>query len=80
MVLGMGRDEQGRPLLVVGLEEGNIERLKAGQPILRNLAELGIPHLGSVLIVWGQTTADIERDLAPGMHPGTRRTTEADPS
>lgn len=80
MVIGVGRDERDRPILIIGLEEGNIERLKEGKPILRDLAEFGVPHLGQVLIVWGQTAADIERELAPGMHDATRRKEEARPS
>lgn len=80
MVIGIGRDEQNQPVLFLGLEEGNIERLKQGKPIYRDLAEFGAPHLGKVVVLWGETTADIERQLAPGMHAETRKLREGGPS
>jgi hypothetical protein len=63
MLIAIGRDEADRPLLVLGLEESNLERLRKGQPIYRDFAEFGYPQMGTLLIVWGPTKADIERDI-----------------
>lgn len=48
-------------LFVFGLEEVNIERLQAGQPIHFDLAELGAK--GKVLILYGRTKKDIQKTL-----------------
>jgi hypothetical protein len=45
-----------------GLSEENIKRLKQGQPIQVDLAQMG--GIGNVLIFYGKTEMDMARDLA----------------
>jgi hypothetical protein len=40
LLLALGRTNDGRPLLVVGLEEENIRRLVGDQPIYKDLRQL----------------------------------------
>ena len=42
MMRASGKTGDGRPLLVIGLERENIERLKAGRPIKFDMAQHGI--------------------------------------
>ena len=81
MVIATGHTADGRPLLVLGLEEGNLERLRKGHPIYRDFAEFGAPDKGVVMVVWGNTAADIEADLRKvGALDGARRIAEGGPS
>lgn len=59
----MIRDVNGKqtPVIFLGIEEGNIERLKAGKQILVNLEELGF--IGEIVIAYGKTKEDIINDL-----------------
>lgn len=47
---------------IIGLEEGNIERLKEGRPFHKNLAEFGGP-LCDIFIVYGENQSAIMRQL-----------------
>jgi hypothetical protein len=46
---------------LLGIDAENVRRLKAGKPILVSLAELG--GKDDVLIMYGDTLNDIQRDL-----------------
>jgi predicted kinase len=48
------------PLIVCGLSDGNITRLKAGQPIKAELRSFGVDLPGNLCIFHGTTEADIE--------------------
>ena len=50
------------PLIVAGLSEDNIARLKTGQPIKASLRSFGADVDGSLVIFYGKTEADMERD------------------
>lgn len=52
----------GARIAVIGLSGENLTRLMAGEPILVDLADFGLPSQG-VALVGGRTEADIERDL-----------------
>lgn len=45
MVIAAGPTKDGRQVLILGLEEENVKRLLAGQPISKNLMEEGVPGL-----------------------------------
>lgn len=45
-------------LLIVGLEEGNLEKLRAGQPFHHHMIEVGKPF--ELMIFYGKTMADLE--------------------
>lgn len=65
------------PLLGFGLSKGNIERLKQGQPISIDLSEMELgdtAQLGRarVLIFYGETEADMAREIGPFIGPDTK--------
>lgn len=49
-------------LLGFGLSEENIKRLKAGNPIYFDLAELGVDGF-QVAIIYGETEEQIKQDM-----------------
>lgn len=51
----------GEPHLILGLEGGNIERLKDGQPIYQDLGLVKME--GRVLILFGETKGHIVAEL-----------------
>jgi hypothetical protein len=51
---------KGGPI-ILGIDEGNVERLKKGHPILVNLAELG--GTGEMLLFYGETLEAIRDTL-----------------
>lgn len=67
MMRASGKTEDGRPLLVIGLEAGNIVRLKAGQPIRFDMAPHGIT--GDCVIVFGETADDCASYFTPLGNP-----------
>jgi len=46
------------PLLLLGLTDGNLRRLKNGQPIHIDMKAMGMDRPGRVGIIWGPTEAD----------------------
>lgn len=62
------RDGKQKSLLVLGLTDENMERLKGGEPIslsdedVRAVMSKGQPRLG-VLIMYGATAADLKAQL-----------------
>lgn len=52
MIKARGTDADGRPLLVLGLSHGNLDRLRAGEPIKFDGALYGYP--GTILIFSGK--------------------------
>lgn len=63
MLKARGRTADGRPLVILGLERGNIERLQAGQPIKFDLSEVGM--VGECIILFGETAQDILAEFSP---------------
>jgi hypothetical protein len=57
--------------VVIGLEEGNIERLKAGRPYVHKLAQYGLPDV-DIYILYGKDRADIVRQLKPMVTDATQ--------
>lgn len=55
--------DPSNPLIILGLTEGNIIRLKNDQPIQVTLTSCGVDVPGSIGIIYGQTEHDIEGDL-----------------
>lgn len=63
-------------VVILGLEAGNIARLKEGKPMLIKLRELGVQTDAAVVIVYGDTHLDIvtaiEREIGlkvPDINP-----------
>jgi predicted kinase len=51
------------PIFILGLSEVNVQRLKAGQPILTSLKSFGVEQAGQVVILYGQTEQAIADDM-----------------
>lgn len=62
-MLRAGVNDKERPLILMGLSEGNVERLKAGFPIKAELRTFGVDLPGSIAVMYGKTEADIEAEL-----------------
>ena len=54
-------------IMILGIDAENVRRLKAGQPILKSLAQFG--GTDDVLIVYGETLDDVQRQLERAMGP-----------
>lgn len=62
MIKASGRTGDGRPLAILGLSGENVTRLMAGEPMVLELRELGLPDV-QVLLVGGRTEGDITAAL-----------------
>jgi hypothetical protein len=59
----------GKTLLLFGLSEVNIRRLKAGEPIKVDLTEMGLE--GEMLIFYGESERDMALMLKPYINEDT---------
>lgn len=66
MLIAVSKTKDGRPLLVFGLEAGNLDKLKEGKPAFHDFAEFGLGHLGQFVIFYGETASDL-RDAFAGL-------------
>lgn len=62
MIKAVVRDPFGKPTVILGLSGENMTRLMADEPILINLADLGLPAQ-QIAIIGGRTEADIAAQL-----------------
>lgn len=62
MIKAAGTTATGAPLVILGLSGENMTRLMANEPIMFDLAELGLPRT-VVTIVGGRTEDDIRDRL-----------------
>lgn len=53
--------------ILLGIDAENVKRLKAGQPILKSLAQFG--GTDDVVIVYGDSLKDIQRELEKHFGP-----------
>ncbi len=70
MIKGIGNDEHGRPLLLLGLSRRNCELLLQGKPIHVEHGALPGLEIG-VLIVAAETEQEIVTELAPMLPRGS---------
>lgn len=54
-------------VMILGIDAENVRRLKAGQPILKSLAQFG--GKDDIVIVYGDTVDDIKRELERALGP-----------
>ena len=59
-MLRAGLNDKDNPLILMGLSEGNIERLKAGYPIHTPIRSYGVDLPGVITVIYGKTEADME--------------------
>ncbi len=60
-----------------GLSKANIEKLKEGKPININMDEMGLPGV-SVMIFYGETEEQMQRDMAEFIGPETKYSSTTD--
>jgi hypothetical protein len=68
MIKAAARAADGRHVLLIGLSEENVTRLRAGQPIAFDLDQLQVPkgaEVGHVALFYGATEADCLEALRP---------------
>lgn len=63
MIKATGRQADGKPFVLLGLSRENCRRLLEGQPIKIDMADLGQPERGTVLICAGETEEAVKREL-----------------
>lgn len=66
MIRASAPTADGGTLIVLGLTPGNLRRLREGQPIYVDAAELGAPAGVKVAIMFGQTERAIVAELRAG--------------
>lgn len=62
--------DKGRKLLVLGITEGNVQRLREGKPIHVHGEEMGAPGV-EVVIVLGANEEALAEQFAPMIGPET---------
>lgn len=62
MIKALLREPSGTPVVVLGLSGENMARLMADEPIVVQLAELGLQPM-KILLMGGRTEADITAQL-----------------
>ena len=62
MIKAVLRESTGVPVAVLGLSGENMTRLMAGEPIVVQLAELGLPPM-KILLMGGRTEETIAAEL-----------------
>lgn len=55
--------EPGNELLGFGIDRMNVEKLKAGEPIVKDLAPMGYPGV-KIMIMYGETVMHIQKQLS----------------
>jgi len=70
MIKAIMKNKDSDNILLLGISEENVNRLKEGKPIHIKGDELGIDN--DVLIVYGETEEDLYKDLRPYIVPETR--------
>jgi hypothetical protein len=74
MVKAMATMPDGRVLIVMGISEGNVERLKKGEPIYFDPAALRIKEgatIGAIALFYGEDEAELTRTLRTLIGPKT---------
>ncbi|MFJ4735262.1 hypothetical protein ACIP6V_23815 [Streptomyces sp. NPDC088770] len=77
MIKAVLREPNGAPVVVLGLSGENMARLMADEPIVVQLAELGLPPL-RILLMGGRTEADLTAQLTEKFGP-PRKTIKQEP-
>jgi predicted kinase len=62
-MLRAGINNPGDPLILMGLSEGNVNRLRNGRPIVADIRSFGVDLPGRIAVVYGKTEADIEAEM-----------------
>lgn len=74
MVKAQATMKDGRVAIVMGISQANVDRLKAGQPIYFDPAELRIAPgtaIGGITLFYGSDEESLTRTLSSFIKPGT---------
>lgn len=63
MIKAKATTEDGRDLVILGLAEENMIRLRKGEPIHIKAEEMSLPH--DIIIVWGRDIKDLMNTFKP---------------
>lgn len=63
MLKGVGTMASGERVIVLGISEENVRRLRLRQPIRVDLEDLGLPGQGIIVLMWGDTERSILIEL-----------------
>ena len=70
MIRAAAQDRRtGRRVIILGLEEGNVDRLRAGKPIHIHADELGFK--GEIVVILGKDADALHAAMAPMIGPET---------
>lgn len=78
MIKARGNGPGGRDTIILGLSHGNLDRLRAGEPIKFDGTPYGFA--GDVLIFAGETEISMARKLGMGTDPDIRIHAEDEPT
>jgi len=70
MIKGKANQENGRELVILGISQENVTRLKEGKPIMVHGTEIKIPV--DIMIYYGATDQDLVKQMRPAMETDTR--------
>lgn len=63
--------DPGNELIGFGIDRMNVEKLKAGEPIVNDLTPMGYPGV-KIMIIYGETVMHIQKQLAFAIGPNTK--------
>ena len=72
MVKMVATHEDGSKILMLGLSQENVNRLKEGKPILFGTEDLGLGWNGRVCIFYGKTEHDMLEDVSGWIGPHSK--------
>ena len=66
-----GTTKSGRKLVILGLSEMNLVRLREKKPLVVHGVEVGVPELEMLVICWGETEDALTKELGSLIGPET---------
>lgn len=74
MVKAVARTNDGKLILILGVSEGNVERMKAGEPIYFDMDQLGFPkeNIKHVTMFYGKDEGELTRAIKDLIGPETK--------
>lgn len=67
MIKATTKDANGKPVLILGLSEMNLQKLKEDMPIAFDTAAIGLPEM-KIIIMYGKTEADMAEMFKKNFH------------
>lgn len=64
MIKAVATGPNGRKIVVLGIDKGNLKRLKKGMPLVVRLSEMGLPDI-EVVVHYRDTLRQVQQDLEP---------------